>query len=217
MRELFELIETSWAILVPIFFLSVASVAVIVERGIYFYRIRSAPESVLTGALALIGKYPAEKITNEFPEHDSSPARELLQFGLTTRIRSAPQAYRLRLESLRNRYMDRMERHLPILNGIGNIATLLGLFGTVWGMITVFTAMNKTGSTDPYVLAGGISQALVTTWAGLAVAIPSMTANHLFESLVDRHAEQMEDVVTECLITIGESLGRTRVPAKPAT
>ena len=217
MRELFELIETSWAILIPIFILSVASVAVIVEKGLYFYRIRSASGTILSGVLALIGKCPAEKIMNEFPEGNSSPARELLQFGLTTRIRSAPQAYRLRLESLKNRYLDRMDRHLPILNGIGNIATLLGLFGTVWGMITVFAAMNKTGSTDPYVLAGGISQALVTTWAGLAVAIPSMTANHFFESLVDRHAEQMEEVVTECLFTIGESLGRTRVPAKPAT
>ena len=65
-------------------------------------------------------------------------------------------------------------RHLVVLNTIGNIAPLLGLFGTILGMITAFEAIAAAGTGDPKVVAGGISQALVTTAAGLAIAIPSI-------------------------------------------
>ncbi len=103
-----------------------------------------------------------------------------------------------------------MEKHFPILLGIGNISTLLGLFGTVSGMITAFSRMTETGNSDPYVLAGGISRALVTTAAGLVVAIPTMAAHHVLEALADRHADEMEEVVTECIAYSGVSYARTR-------
>ena len=205
-----ELIGTNWLILTPIIFLSVAAVGVIIERALYFYRIRPGSGAVLSDALAKIGKYPADHIMDQFSENDSSPAIGLLAFALTTRIRTVPRIYKQRLEALRDRHLDRMERHLPILNGIGNVATLMGLFGTVSGMITVFSRMNETGNSDPYVLAGGISRALVTTAAGLAVAIPAMLAYHLYEAVVDRHAEQMEEVVTECLSITGVHDARKR-------
>ena len=67
-----------------------------------------------------------------------------------------------------------LSRHLVVLNTIGNIAPLLGLFGTILGMITSFEAIAVAGTGDPKVVAGGISQALVTTATGLAIAIPSI-------------------------------------------
>jgi biopolymer transport protein ExbB len=212
-----NIIGTNWLILTPIILLSVAAVAVIIEKGFYFYRIRSASPAIFAEALTQVAHYPAAHILGRFPGGDSSPSRELLEFALTTRTRSLPQVYRQRLEALRDRYLDRMERHLPILNGIGNIATLMGLFGTVSGMITAFTRMNETGNSDPYILAGGISQALVTTAAGLAVAIPALTAHHLYEAIVDRHAEQLEEVVTECLFVSGANYARTRISKTAAT
>jgi biopolymer transport protein ExbB len=205
-----DLIGANWLILTPIIILSIAAVAVIIERIVYFFRIRPGSGVILTEALSKIGKYTTGQIIEQFPVHNSSPAKELLGFALTTRIRAVPQLYKQRLEALRDRHLDRMERNLPILSGIGNVATLMGLFGTVSGMITAFSIMNETGNSDPYVLAGGISQALVTTAAGLAVAIPAMLAHHLFEAVVDRHAEQMEEVVTECLSISGAQYARKK-------
>ena len=205
-----EMILANWPILTPIILLSVAALALILERSFYFREIRSRSGNVLSDALGMIGKYPPEHIMGLFRSDDTSPAKELLSVALNTRIKSVPPLYKQRLESMRDRYLDRMERNLPILQGIGNVATLLGLFGTVSGMITAFSRMTETGNSDPYVLAGGISRALVTTAAGLAVAIPSLAAHHLLEALVDRHADEMEEVVTECIAYNGASYARTR-------
>ena len=69
-----------------------------------------------------------------------------------------------------------LSRHLVVLNTIGNIAPLLGLFGTILGMISAFDAIAVAGTGDPKVVAGGISQAPITTATGLAVAIPTIVA-----------------------------------------
>ncbi|VDA99831.1 MotA/TolQ/ExbB proton channel family protein [Olavius algarvensis spirochete endosymbiont] len=194
-----ELIRTNWLILTPIILLSVAALGIILERTVFYYRTRVKSQTVLREALSGIGKTPVDLILKTFPKRDLSLEKSLLAFALTTRIRLMPEVYKQRLEALREKYLGRMERNLPILNGIGNVATLMGLLGTVAGMITVFSRMNATGSSDPYVLAGGISQALVTTAAGLAVAIPAMLALHLFEAIVGRHSELLDEIVAECL------------------
>ena len=205
-----DLIRTNWLILTPIILLSVAALALIFERAWFFYRIRPRSGKVLNEALGMVGTTSAGRILALFHEDDASPAKQLLSEALNTRMKAVPSLYRQRLESLRDRHLDRMERNLPILQGIGNVATLLGLFGTVSGMITAFSRMTESGNSDPYVLAGGISRALVTTAAGLAVAIPALAAHHTLEALVDRHADEMEEVVTECIAHNGASYARAR-------
>ena len=205
-----ELIGANWIILTPIIILSVAALGVIIERTLFFLRIRPGSESFFTQTIGGISNIPAENLLNQLSDYSESPAVKLLDFALTTQVRKVPQIYKQRLEALRDRQLDKMERNLPILNGIGNVATLMGLFGTVSGMIRAFSRMNETGNSDPYILAGGISQALITTAAGLAVAIPAMLANHLFEAVVDRHAEQMDEVVNECLSISGVQYARKR-------
>jgi len=198
-----ELIRANWLILSPIILLSVVALGIILERTAFYYRTRVRSQSAFREALGGIGKTPVNLILKILPEKDLSLEKTLLAFALTTRIRSIPQIYKQKLEALSEKYLGRMERNLPILNGIGNVATLMGLFGTVAGMITAFSRMSATGSSDPYVLAGGISQALVTTAAGLAVAIPAMLALHLFEAIVNRHSELLDEIVAECLSISG--------------
>ncbi len=210
-----DIIGANWVILTPIILLSVAAGALIIERALFFFRIRWQRPDPLPGVLERMGREPVRKILADMEGRDSSPARELLEFGLNSRFRGSVSVYRQRLEALRDRSVDRMERYLPILSGIGNIATLLGLFGTVSGMITAFSRMTETGSSDPYVLAGGISRALVTTAAGLAVAIPALVAQHLFEALVDHHVDRMDDVVNECLYRAGAAGARERESKTP--
>lgn len=83
-------------------------------------------------------------------------------------------------------------KNLPILNTIGNISPLLGLLGTILGMIIAFESIAVAGAGDPRVVAGGISQALVTTASGLIVAIPSIVLYRYLARKADRSVEEVE-------------------------
>lgn len=86
-----------------------------------------------------------------------------------------------------------LEAHLPILETIGKIAPLLGLLGTITGMLTAFNVIAlKPGGARPDELAGGISQALITTVAGLSIAIPVVTAYSFFRSRIDNYINEVE-------------------------
>ena len=104
--------------------------------------------------------------------------------------------------------LDRARAGLRPLELIATIAPLLGLLGTVLGMISAFQALQDAGArADPSMLAGGIWEALLTTAAGMAVAIPASIALTWFESITDRLRLEMEDAATRILQPV----------AKPAT
>ena len=85
-----------------------------------------------------------------------------------------------------------LSRYLAVLNTIGNISPLLGLFGTILGMITSFEAIAVAGTGDPKVVAGGISQALVTTATGLAIAIPTIVAYRYLARRAEHYRSRLE-------------------------
>ena len=204
-----DLIGANWMFLSPIFLLSVFGLAVIIERAVYFRKIRFRSRGSVSERIKRMHA-GSRSVMQGLDSRDVSPAKQLLESALSSRLKSIPQLYKQNLEVLRDLCIDRMERNLGVLPGIANAATLLGLFGTVSGMITAFSRMTETGSSDPYILAGGISRALVTTAAGLAVAIPVLLAHGLFENLSDRHAERMEEVLTECVSRSGTMYARKR-------
>ena len=90
-----------------------------------------------------------------------------------------------------------LERNLPVLGTVAVVSPLFGLLGTVTGMISAFTTIALEGTGDPQQLAGGISQALLTTAAGLTVAIPCLIFFQLFDSWVNRHMVEISQVSTE--------------------
>ena len=89
------------------------------------------------------------------------------------------------------REVPRINRHLPLLKIIAAVAPLMGLLGTVTGMIITFQAITLFGAGDPRLMAGGISQALITTVLGLSVAIPTL----LLHNLVSGRAKAMTDIL----------------------
>ena len=101
------------------------------------------------------------------------------------------------MESQALRCTAELEKNIPHLSSIANLATLIGLLGTVTGMIISFMNMQTSGISDPAVLAGGISQALITTAAGLSVAIPSLLFYNLFNQAVNRAISRMEIAAAE--------------------
>jgi biopolymer transport protein ExbB len=97
------------------------------------------------------------------------------------------------IEETGRQVVHELERFLNPLGTIASITPLLGLLGTVVGMIKVFAAIMIHGVGDPGILAGGISEALLTTAAGLTVAIPSLIFHRYFERLIDDYVLKMEE------------------------
>lgn len=121
----------------------------------------------------------------------SSPLGKMLAAGLANREHSS-QAMKEAIEEVGRHVVHELEQYLNTLGTIASIAPLLGLLGTVIGMIKVFAVIVKAGVGDPGVLAGGISEALITTAAGLSVAIPAMIFHRYFLSKVNRLVMLME-------------------------
>jgi biopolymer transport protein ExbB len=121
-----------------------------------------------------------------------SPLGAILAAGLSN-SRFGREIMKESIEEVGRQVAHDLERYLTTLGTISAITPLLGLLGTVVGMIKVFAAIMSQGVGDPSVLAGGISEALITTAAGLAVAIPSLMFHRYFEGRVDDLVLNMEE------------------------
>jgi len=122
----------------------------------------------------------------------NSPLGAVLAAGLVNR-KYGREMMRVSLEEAGRQVVNELERFLNTLGTIASITPLLGLLGTVVGMIKVFALITSSGVGDPSVLAGGISEALITTAAGLAVAIPSLMFYRFFEGRVVYLVLRMEE------------------------
>jgi len=123
--------------------------------------------------------------------HQDSPLGKILAAGLNNRNRGY-EYVKEAIEDTGRHVVHELERFLSPLGTIAAITPLLGLLGTVIGMVKVFAAITVNGVGDPTVLAGGISEALVTTAAGLSVAIPSLICYRYLRAHIDALVVQME-------------------------
>ncbi len=184
-------------ILVFIILLSVFAIALIIERFIFYNSVRIRDKKLLDDIVDFLRKGKLELLRKRLQEINTPEARILLTglqyYGYDLeKIKAEMEARALKEMSL-------MEKNVSYLSNIANVATLLGLLGTVTGMIISFFNMKASGISDPAVLAGGIAQALITTAAGLSVAIPSLFFYHIFSNIVNKHATDMEIISSEYL------------------
>jgi biopolymer transport protein ExbB len=121
----------------------------------------------------------------------SSPLGKILAAGLLNR-KFGREMMKTSIEEVGRHVTHDLERYLNALGSIASITPLLGLLGTVDGIIRVFSDIAVGGMADPSVLSGGISEALICTAAGLTVAIPSLFMHRYFERLVDDLVIRME-------------------------
>jgi biopolymer transport protein ExbB len=119
------------------------------------------------------------------------------------------------LERFAREQLEELRAGLRLLELTAAVAPLIGLLGTVFGMIEAFQAMETAGSrVDPAVLSGGIWEALLTTAAGLVVAIPALAAWHGFDRQLERGRHAMEDRLTQLRITLLNFSGEQGVPER---
>lgn len=176
----------------PIWFLLIASViavALIIERLLYLRRSQLLPASLLPEVIQL---YQSGRATPEVVAQleQNSPLGRVLAAGL--RQAGAPRdVMKEAIEEAGRGAAHQLERFLTTLGSIASLAPLMGLFGTIVGMIDIFGSQNATG-TDPGQLAHGISVALYNTGFGLAIAMPALVFYRHFRALVDSFVLDME-------------------------
>jgi biopolymer transport protein ExbB len=183
-----EIVQAGGWLMWPIIACSVVAVAIVLERLWTLQEKRVLPVSVANQVMELMQRDQIDvKQIQEVQQ--SSPFGQVLAAGLAYR-HAARDVLKEVVEDTGRHVVHELERYLGTLGTIAAISPLLGLLGTVSGMIRSFTAITADGVPNPAVLAGGISEALVATAAGLTVAIPSLIAYRYLrgriESLVVR-------------------------------
>lgn len=203
-RTLVDSLKAGGAIGVVIILMSIVAVAFVIEHSLSIRKQRLMPEGVMLELEDLIarGDIPSAVQFCQRPENYSL-ATDVVLAGLE-RYQSSEFGfadYKSAVEEAGEDNTARLYRKTDGLNIIGVIAPMLGLFGTVQGMMEAFNVIaSQEGAAQPYQLADSISKALVTTWLGLIVAIPSMVAFSYFrnkiDSLVSECGKRVERILT---------------------
>lgn len=191
--------------------LSVLALSVILLKLYYFVRTRPEHNEELEVSL---GYWEAGKIEEALASLNqtrfSTPLITQAMSGVLSH-RSDQDILREELDRVATNQLNELRAYLPILEIIGSMSPLLGLLGTVLGMIVAFQSMEMAGNdVNPAVLSGGIWQALLTTAVGLAIAIPVTAVHNWMDRKVHRVGEQLSDAVTRVFtasITLGATSG----------
>jgi biopolymer transport protein ExbB len=204
-----EIIQAGGWLMLPIILCSVVAVAITIERIWTLQPRRVLPQGLATR----VWEWARDRQLDQ--KHldilaANSPMGQVLAAGLANRHQER-EVLKEKVQDTGRHVVHELERYLNTLGTIAAITPLLGLLGTVIGMVKVFTAITTAGVGNPGVLAGGISEALITTAAGLSVAIPSLIAYRYLRGRVDALVVEMEK---EAMKLIDALHGATR--AEPA-
>lgn len=205
-----ELVQAGGWLMAPILLSSIIAIGIIVERLWFLQRDRVIPTHLVGQVRQRIVQ---QQLDPGFIEalRGSSPLGRVLAAGLTNRNQPR-ELIKESIEDTGRHVVHELERYLNSLGTIAAIAPLLGLLGTVIGMVKVFAAITVHGVGNPGVLAGGISEALITTAAGLSVAIPALIGYRYLRGRVEElvvYMEQEAMLLIEVLHGLrGESAGK---------
>jgi len=186
----FEIIKSGGWLMLPIILCSIVAMAIIVERFWSLRRNQILPPELV----AQVWRVSRERRLDDAQLHrlrNSSSLGFVLAAGLAN-AGHGRDVMKECIEEAGRQVVHKLERFLTTLGTIASVSPLLGLLGTVVGMIQAFSSMVENAAGEPTVLAAGIAVALITTAAGLIVAIPSLIFHRYFERLVDEYVVIME-------------------------
>jgi biopolymer transport protein ExbB len=194
---MFELFNKGGFLMYPIFFCSLLAIAIFFERMFYLKSIKTSTRKFSSRISDLIRKgninFAITACRKNYSPISQIILSALLKYG------SSRGEIKETIEDTANQEISILEKNLPVLATVGNIAPLLGLLGTVFGMIKGFQVISSMGVGNPEALAGAISEALLTTAFGLSVAIPTIVAYNYLVNRVDRQIKEMEATSIEIL------------------
>lgn len=173
-------------VMIPLFMISILSLTLIIERFMYYKKNDDFNENEfkVIKAMVIVKNYSEAK---NYLQKFVSPISKVLQVLIDSN--ELPKEDRENILEIESMKQERnINKFLPILKILPNLSTLLGLLGTVTGMIKNFMIVAQIGTGDPTALAAGISEALITTATGLIIAIPTV----FFYTLIDNKSDNME-------------------------
>lgn len=198
---MFEILKSGGIVMIPIIVCGMVAVFIVVERFHYFFSIKKRDEKFSVDIeecilkndfqnaeeVCILADTPCAKVVKDAVAHRDFSERDLKEF----------------VQSKLDFAVPEFERNLSALNTVSSVSTLLGLLGTVTGNIKAFGVLGGGGTMgDPALLAGAIAEALVTTVAGLVVAIPAIIFGSYFSSQANHGIMRMEQTVTSVLFRI---------------
>jgi biopolymer transport protein ExbB len=210
---MWEIVRAGGPLMWPIIVCSIGAAAIILERLWTLQDRRVLPPELTQKVWQLVETNQVnEKVISALEQN--SPLGKLLAAGLANRHR--PREIMMeRLEDTGRHVIHELERFLNTLGTIAGVCPLLGLLGTVTGIIRAFNAIQAGGMGDPRALSGGIAEALIATAAGLCVAIPALISYRYLRGRVDRIVIEMEKNAIRIADAV-EAAGRRERGSGPA-
>lgn len=206
------LFERGGAVMWPLLLCSLAGLSIALERAIVFARFqrrRRAGEAVVGAMLADLQRGAPDPAIARGAPAEAGPIANLLAEGLRTRAFGLNES----LQMAANRLLDELRRGLSLLDTIITLGPLLGILGTVTGIIRSFHLLSASGVQDPTAVTGGIAEALLTTAAGLIVAILSLLPFNFFVSRLKRQARDIEQIIHQTEVAYHQGEARVARPA----
>jgi biopolymer transport protein ExbB len=199
MFDLVGIIVKGGPVMAPLLACSIIALAVVIERFLFWRRIsvRQTAEEML--AFVESGELPKAA---ELGRQADSPLARVLSAGLAHRNPSPAKA----LEMAAQKEIPVLKRRLTILDTIITLAPLLGLLGTVTGMIGSFDIMSQAGLGQPHAVTGGVAEALIATATGLLIAILTLVPYNYFTSRVEEEMEEIEYYASRLELLLGEAV-----------
>ena len=216
--QLLSLFDKGGAMMYPILFSSVLMLGIAIERGYNLRRRNIINSDFLKDVRSQWDWQNIQKTLRLCNSYDNSLSR-ILKMGLL-RFGGKLDEIERAIESAGQHEASLMNSNLRVLGAVANITPMMGLLGTVIGMIKAFNVISLSGTGNPGLVASGISEALITTAAGMLVGIPALVLYHYFRGKIDRYVFEMEEVAIQLVEELSydgvvkeKSSGRPKRPA----
>jgi len=190
-ESLFSLVRKGGPVMVPLGIGSVLALAIAIERSLSLRRQNIIPDGFMETVVARWGDDADEEQTLEYCDEVGGPVGHIFKSGIL-RMEDGPAAVEKAIEDSGCREANILKRSLRGLSVIATVSPLLGLLGTVYGMISAFQTATAVGMGKADVLAEGIYEALVTTAAGLTIAIPVLLVYQFLSTKVDKIVDDLD-------------------------
>lgn len=191
-KDLLQWLRSGGVLVWPILFVGGIALFLTIERMFVLLRQKITPGETMAKIISLVGSRNWEECKTTCSAMPRFPALRVIGRSIEA-AESSKDVLEAALEEAILKEIPPMERFLATLNILAAIAPLLGLLGTVTGMISTFQVITLYGTGDPRMMSGGISEALITTQLGLAVAIPIMVVHHFLQRRVETLLSDMEE------------------------
>ena len=206
-ETMWGLIKKGGPLMIPLALASVLALALALERFIALNRERVLPTGFMAGLTDAWNEDSSGAQAVEYCDESDCAAGQIFKAGVA-RAKLGPEAVEKAIEDVGSREADKLKRSLRPLSIIAAISPLLGLLGTVYGMINAFGETSRSGGTaKTAMLATGIYEALVTTAAGLTIAIPVLLLYQFLQGRVDKLIDEIDEAGSDFVFTCTQGKG----------